>query len=90
MKPINFKSIKTLNDLKDPKYGITFEQLLEILSAVNIDNNEPIDNKLYGNNYHEEYNYLQHKILAQKEGFNEVEGVNALVYDDKHDFLKDL
>jgi len=25
MKPINFKSIKTVNDLKDPKYGITFE-----------------------------------------------------------------
>jgi hypothetical protein len=33
---------------------------------------------------------MQHKILAQNEGFNEIEGVNALVFDDKHDFLKDL
>lgn len=76
--------------MKENKYGISFEQLLELMSSISFDDNQPIDNSFYGKNHHEAYNYIQHKIMAQNEGFNELDGVNALVYDDKHDYLKDL
>lgn len=60
------------------------------MSTINLDDNAPIDDTLYGRNYQDDYKYMQHKIIAQNEGFNEIEGVNAMVYDGKHDFLKDL
>lgn len=34
------------------------------MSTINLDDNAPIDNTLYGKNYHDEYSYLQHKIIA--------------------------
>lgn len=64
MASIDFKGIKTVKELKDPKWNVTFDQVLEVLSKVNLDDNEPIDNNLYGKNYHEDYKYLQHKIIA--------------------------
>ena len=79
-----------MEELKEKKHGITFELLLELMSSISLDDNEPIDDSYYGKNHYEAYNYLQHKIMAQNEGFNELDGVNALVYDDKHNYLKDL
>jgi len=64
MKPVDFSSVKTIQELKEPKWNVTFEQLLEVISTINLDDNEPIDNTLYGKNYHEDYRYMQHKIIA--------------------------
>ena len=64
MKPVDFSSVKTILELKEPKWNVTFEQLLEVMSTINLDDNEPIDNTLYGKNYHEDYRYMQHKIIA--------------------------
>jgi|TARA_B110000285_G_scaffold225457_1_gene283735 hypothetical protein len=64
MKPVDFSSVKTIQELKEPKWNVTFEQLLEVMSTINLDDNEPIDNTLYGKNYHEDYRYMQHKIIA--------------------------
>jgi hypothetical protein len=64
MKPVDFSSVKTIQELKEPKWNVTFEQLLEVMSTINMDDNEPIDNTLYGKNYHEDYRYMQHKIIA--------------------------
>lgn len=64
MKPVDFSSVKTIQELKEPKWNVTFEQLLEVMSTINLDDNQPIDNTLYGKNYHEDYRYMQHKIIA--------------------------
>jgi hypothetical protein len=53
LKAIDFEGVKTVNELKEAKYDITFEQLLECMSSINLDNNEPINDTLYGKNYHE-------------------------------------
>ena len=53
MKQIDFEAIKTVNELKEAKYEITFEHLLECMQCINLDNNEPINDSLYGKNYHE-------------------------------------
>lgn len=37
-----------------------------------------------------DYDYNQHKNVAQSGGFNQHEGINVLVFDDNHDPLKDL
>ena len=90
LKVVDFKSVKTINELKEPKWNVSFDQLLEVMSTINLDDNAPIDNTLYGKNYHDDYKNIQHQIIASSEGFNETQGVNALVFDEHHDFLKDL
>jgi hypothetical protein len=39
MKTVDFNSVKTIQELKEPKWNVTFEQLLEVMSTINLDDN---------------------------------------------------
>lgn len=79
---IDFETLSTLEDLKP--FNISYDQLLDSLSTLRIDGMEAESPEGKGTAY------LEEKLLAQARGFNEREGVNALVYEASHDYLKDM
>lgn len=63
-------------------FSISYDQLLDSLNYLKIEDIEAPDGKWNA--------YVQDKVLAQAGGFDEREGVNALVYEASHDYLKDM
>ena len=76
---IDFNNVKTLEDLA--YFNISYDQLLDSLNSLKIEE-ELAETKWNP--------YLAEKALAQARGFDEHEGVNALVYEASHDYLKDM
>jgi hypothetical protein len=79
---IDFSDLSTLEDLKP--FNISYDQLLDALNNLKIEDveTEGADGKWKGQ--------AEDKVLAQARGFDEHEGVNALVYEASHDYLKDM
>ena len=77
---IDFSTVTTLEDLA--AFNITYDQLLDSLNSLKIEEIGPDSVKLTP--------YAAEKALAQARGFDEHEGVNALVYEASHDYLKDM
>ena len=76
---IDFNNVKTLEDLAC--FNISYDQLLDSLNSLKI-GDESAETKWNP--------YLAEKALAQARGFDEHAGVNALVYEASHDYLKDM
>lgn len=79
---IDFANVSTLEDLKP--FNISYDQLLDSLNNLRIEEMEMDSPDGKWNTYAEE------KALAQARGFDEREGVNVLVYEASHDYLKDM
>ena len=77
---IDFSNVATLEDLA--AFNISYDQLLDSLNTLKIEDVGPDSVKLTA--------YAAEKALAQARGFDEHEGVNALVYEASHDYLKDM
>lgn len=78
---IDFSGVSTLEDLQS--FNISYDQLLDSLNSLKIEDAEAeADGKWNA--------YAEEKMLAQARGFDEREGVNALVYEPSHDYLKDM
>jgi len=79
---IDFTNLLTAEDLKP--FNISYDQLLDSLNNLKIEDmeTESPDGKWNA--------YIEEKVLAQARGFDEREGVNALVYEASHDYLKDM
>ena len=72
---IDFGNVKSTADLQD----VSFDQMIEAIQAIkiNVDGNDPLL-------------YEREKERYQKQGFSELEGVNQLVYERNHDYLRDM
>lgn len=79
---IDFANVTVLEDLQP--FNISYDQLLDSLNNLKI---EDIETEAADGNWP---GYAQEKVLAQARGFDEREGVNALVYEASHDYLKDM
>lgn len=77
---INFESIEKAEDLKNQKYGITLDELLESMNHIKVEDEEVDEDKEYKD-------YVLSRQIAKNQGYHENEGVNALVYEDQHDPL---
>lgn len=78
--PINFANIEKAEDLKDQKYGITLDELLESMNHIRVEEDAAEQDQDY-------QDYILQRQQAQNQGYHENEGVNALVYEDAHDPL---
>lgn len=81
---IDFEAINSTIELQE--MGLSLDFLLECMNLMKINDSEPLDLQ----KFKDSLDYAQNKAWENRIGFNELEGVNALVYDDKHDYLKDL
>ena len=76
---IDFSGVTTLEDLAP--FNISYDQLLDSLNALKIEDVGADSAKNL---------YAAEKAWAQARGFDEHEGVTALVYEASHDYLKDM
>lgn len=78
--PINFEGIEKAEDLKDEKYGLTLDEMLESMNNIKVEDEEPHQDQEYKD-------YMLERQIAYNQGYHENEGVNALVYEEAHDPL---
>ena len=79
MTKIDFLKTKTIIDLKNPEYGLTFDLLLDAMNEIKLKDDVPLDNfKLEGSFDSRSID----KTLNMTQGFNQFQGINQLVFDD--------
>ena len=84
---VEFQKCKTIIDLKDPAYGITFDLLLDSMNSIKMKDDAPLAPLA---DLEAQLDYFQNKLITQNQGYVENQGINQIVHQDNHDYLKYL
>lgn len=67
--------------MRDPEYSLNFDVLLDAMNQIKLRDDVPLEGS---------FDKRDEQSMSMTQGFNMFQGINQLVYDDQHDYLKDL
>lgn len=83
---IDFVSVKTLDDVKDSKYNITHDDLINCMRMAEEEQMAEQANASFDNSANRQHL----KTSGDAEHHPAMEGLNVLTYEENHNFLRDL